>query len=1152
MKKSILLSFFYIFSYICMAQEVTVLQSLPVSAVKVKASSQFAKFKAGNILEDKAFEKNRLVKNNTGENMWISEVSKTPVRATRQSPEGIAWLMFSFDKVYPIEAMHLWNFNQNDHTRRGLNKVYIQYTENGSDWKTLKDGDKDYFFLPESGGYFQQDVDYSLNLKGLKIKGVIITADFKYGNHYHVDNNEIILKEAAVRRQNINYYGLGKIRFYVKGKQKISDLPKIEFLNFVPSQGYLRTPEGPAREFKLDFDKPLYTGGEVIIEQAAGKKKISIPPDPAGVYTLHQTFMPGYMELADDVKITFTSRQGNCSKEMNVPAARKWELYFLPHSHQDIGYTHRQKEVMERQWDNLENAILLAEKTKNYPKEARFRWNTEATWSLYGYLQKYKGTKKAEDIKHAIKEEYIGVDAPLGSILTGISKQEELMHIFDDAQEIEKELNMEFTTAMFSDVPGAVWGMTSAFSQNKIKYFSSAPNYVPTYPLGGSRVGHLHRIWGDKPFYWVSPSGKDKVLHWATGTGYSLFHGWIFDKLSVCGLEPIWPILERMEIYEYPYPLTYMRYTIHGDNGPPDYDMPDVIRAWNEKYEYPRFHISTTKEVFEEFEKRYGDAIPAYSGDLSPLWEDGAASTANELTMNRSASERLNQAEILWSVMGGKPYPQEMLKEGWKYAILFSEHTWGASNSFYDPDSDFTKDLWAEKRSYAVAADSIADLLIANSIEDKKNINGDYIHVINTNSWIRTDLVTFESGKDLNYCVLVDEKGNSVPLQQLRNGKWAFVARDVMPLSSKVFKIEKSKNPGNMPFYVANDSVSNGLVSVKINATDGTITNLNFGADHYNYVSGKGLNGYIHAGKNLQNLVWDVKNVKLSVVEQGPVMVTLKVASDAEGCNSLVREITLVKDLERVDIRNIVDKKDIRDFENLRFYFQFNIPNSETNIDLGWASMFPERQQLRGVNKNFYNVLNQVGVMNTNRGIMLAMPDAPFIELENMTAETWRTETPGRTDWQLTSTPSSGMIYSWIMNNSWTTNYKASQPGISEFYYSISLFDPNKLAESKRKGVEAAQKMIVYPSFRNDVLQAPFEIAGTNQVVVSTIREVEGGLLIRLFNQADATTHFLMDWKKFQNSKKYICDNKGMAEREINEKDFWMKPYEVKSILVKK
>ena len=43
-------------------------------------------------------------------------------------------------------------------------------------------------------------------------------------------------------------------------------------------------------------------------------------------------------------------------------------------------------------------------------------------------------------MKKAVREVIINVDMSLGSILSGISRQEELMHLFDDAHWISEEL----------------------------------------------------------------------------------------------------------------------------------------------------------------------------------------------------------------------------------------------------------------------------------------------------------------------------------------------------------------------------------------------------------------------------------------------------------------------------------------------------------------------------------------------------------------------------------------------------------------------------------------------------------------------------------------------------------------------------------------
>ena len=82
---------------------------------------------------------------------------------------------------------------------------------------------------------------------------------------------------------------------------------------------------------------------------------------------------------------------------------------------------------------------------------------------------------------------------------------------------------------MISDVPGYTWGIVSAMAQAGVKYFSIGPNYV-------DRIGRTMSTWADKPFYWLGPDGKHKVLCWVPYMGYALGHirttGWTSDCRS--------------------------------------------------------------------------------------------------------------------------------------------------------------------------------------------------------------------------------------------------------------------------------------------------------------------------------------------------------------------------------------------------------------------------------------------------------------------------------------------------------------------------------------------------------------------------------------------------------------------------------------------
>ena len=55
---------------------------------------------------------------------------------------------------------------------------------------------------------------------------------------------------------------------------------------------------------------------------------------------------------------------------VKMTPVRHWELHFLPHSHVDIGYTHVQTEVEQKQWDYLRQAIEIARNTADYPSRS--------------------------------------------------------------------------------------------------------------------------------------------------------------------------------------------------------------------------------------------------------------------------------------------------------------------------------------------------------------------------------------------------------------------------------------------------------------------------------------------------------------------------------------------------------------------------------------------------------------------------------------------------------------------------------------------------------------------------------------------------------------------------------------------------------------
>src|SRR5271156_341150 len=361
------------------------------------------------------------------------------------------------------------------------------------------------------------------------------------------------------------------------------------------------------------------------------------------------------------------------AETVELKPVRQMLIYILPHSHHDLGYTDLQANVEEKQILNITRGIELARKTADYPDGSRFVWNLEVLWAADLYMKRGSEDAKSALIEAAQKG-WVALNGAYANELTGLCRAEELLQLFYYSTQLGKTCGIKVDSAMMSDVPGFSWGVVPAMSQAGIKYFSAAPNYF-------DRIGAFMVTWQDKPFWWVSPSGNHKVLFWVPWTGYALSHGTKLGTEFVAGYQ------DRMDEVHYPYDISYMRWSGHGDNAEPDPELSEFVRSWNEKYEWPKFTIASTGTAFSAFEKRYGNQLPQYRGDLTPYWEDGAASSALETAMSRDAADRLSQATALSAVLNLNSYSPTSYEAAWRDVLLYSEHTWGAWNSVSDSEN---------------------------------------------------------------------------------------------------------------------------------------------------------------------------------------------------------------------------------------------------------------------------------------------------------------------------------------------------------------------------------------------------------------------------------------------------------------------------------
>ncbi len=232
------------------------------------------------------------------------------------------------------------------------------------------------------------------------------------------------------------------------------------------------------------------------------------------------------------------------------------------------------------------------------------------------------------------------------------------------------------------------------------------------------------------------------------------------------------------------------------------------------------------------------------------------------------------------------------------------------------------------------------------------------IDVFNTASWPRTDLVTLPTTLKLAGDLVKNERGEAVASQRLSTGELVFMAREVPPFGGRRFTVEAGTANVSGAAKAEGVKLSDATITLKLDEKSGAIASLRAnGADHefVNAGANLGLNGYVYLpGGNVTNAQPNGP-AKISVKENGPLVVSLLAESDAPGCNKLTREIRLVDGLDRVEIIDTLDKQAVRSVEGVHLGFGFNLADPAVRINIPWAVIQPEKDQLAGACKNWFS-----------------------------------------------------------------------------------------------------------------------------------------------------------------------------------------------------
>ena len=921
----------------------------------------------------------------------------------------------------------------------------------------------------------------------------------------------------------------------------LSDCEATPHLLIEQQDALFRPVSATIRHFGPPADLSLSVAGREI-----GKQTID-----AG--TTDAEFLVAASGAEQHLLLTFSTPDGVVAEEsVTLRPARMLEIYLLPHSHVDIGYTDIQTKVEKDQWAFIEQAVAAAQQAENLPAKAQFKWNVEVLWPVEGYLKQASPESRAVFID-AVKRGQIGLDAFYCHELAGLCRPEELVQLLAFAREMRKALGVSIESAMVTDCPGLTWGAVPVLAQSGVKYLSLGPNI-------GHRTGHAREAWDNRPFWWVSPCGKYKVLCWQTDNAYQP----IFNNQ-----EELFAFLKASErqISAYPYDLLYYR-QCKGDNQGPDPALSAFVNDWNARYASPKLVIATTAELFRAFENRYGESIPSARGDFSPYWEDGACSSARETAINRAAAERLVQAETLWALFNAGPFPKEEFRDAWRNVILYDEHTWGArsyigSSSSFSPGTEEYDAQWRIKQAFALDAETQSHALLEKALAERRALSAPIaaVDVVNTCSWPRSDLLILPKDFPVRGDSVHDIDGNELPAQRLAAGELAVIVQNVPPFGTLRLIFEPGTARASGAAWAEGATLTNGLVQVALDETTGAIRQLRWNVLDVDLAESEsaGINSYHYiAGFNPENAVSNGP-VTVTIKDRGPLVASIAAESDAPGCNRLLREVRVIDGLNRVDIFNLADKKAIP-LENLLkpepqkegfyFGFAFGVPDGVMHIDMPWSVVRPEIDQLPGSCKNWLSVQRWVDISNQDYGITWASMDAPVIEVGMMSPQP---ADPFAQDVWRKSIEQTTTFYSYVMNNYWTTNYRHDQEGAILFRYSVQPHRRFDAGTAARFGIERSQPLLAVPVEEDAPLLASPIGALPPGIVVTALKPIpnESAWLLRLFGASGRPEQVTLNTSNGAPLQAWIADLDGAAIEEAA-RPITILPFEIVTLKVER
>jgi hypothetical protein len=465
--------------------------------------------------------------------------------------------------------------------------------------------------------------------------------------------------------------------------------------------------------------------------------------------------------------------------------------------------------------------------------------------------------------------------------------------------------------------------------------------------------------------------------------------------------------------------------------------------------------------------------------------------------------------------------------------LFYDEHTFGAAESISDPLAENSVIQWGEKAAYAWTAVKESSLLrekgmgFMQQFIDKSDVPT--IAVFNTLNWNRSGLVTVYIDHEIlpqgRKFKIVDGDNNIVhaqPMSSRSDGTyWALWVKEVPPFGYKTLSIYVSDELNDKELMEnSNNGFENEYYRIKIDAEKGVIkeiydkdlkmnlvdneSEIKLGEFIYEQIANRhSMERLTNANRDTVYVPLDKKltylsDIKTSDIEKGEIWNSVKingmipVCADDRGVNFEIRLYNVDK---RIELLYGMHKLPVTSPEAVYVAFPFKLgENSNLAFDVQGGIVYPGINQLEGTASDWNTVQNFASLKNQKGQIVYSSNDVPLVQFGDINT--------GRFYYK--HQPEKPHIYSWVLNNYWTTNYRASQEGEMKWKYNVTSSKDNSNTFAYRFGWGSrvpflARVMPAGDKKANNVSNSVFDINVPNLLLVNAKPALSGeGIILQL------------------------------------------------------